>query len=197
MPDSQASVSPSADALAARTDAELMALAREGEEAAFQTLYERHRNFVLRQAKRYVRQDADALDVMQEVFRYLFTLVPKYTPSAQLTTLLYKVVRNTCLSELQRQRRAFPMAMDTDEAAHLAVAPEEAGKDCPLESRHVTAAIDELADTYREVIVLRLIEEWNYQEIADALELPLGTVKSRLHNGIALLRGRLQKHLTA
>lgn len=177
------------------SDADLMARCKHGDARAFHILYDRYRDWVLRQAKRYMKQDADALDVMQEVFRYLFSLVPTYKPQAQLTTLLYKVVRNTCLSELQRQRRQNPVSLDDEESSLEAVSPDEPGLDCPLDVRHVTEAIEAMPDTYREVIVLRLVEEWSYQDISEALNIPLGTVKSRLHNGLEILRGKLRKHI--
>ncbi|MGE0433294.1 MAG: RNA polymerase sigma factor [Planctomycetota bacterium] len=177
------------------SDADLMERCKRGDARAFHILYDRYRDWVLRQARRYVRQDSDALDVMQEVFRYLFTLVPNYKPQAQLTTLLYKVVRNTCLSEIQRRRRQHSLSLDDDENNYEAPAPEEPGLDCPLDVAQVTEAIEGMPDTYREVIVLRLVEEWAYQDIAESLGIPLGTVKSRLHNGLEILRGKLQKHL--
>lgn len=176
-------------------DADLMERCREGDSRAFQILYDRYRDWVLRQAKRYVRQDSDALDVMQEVFRYLYSLVPTYKPQAQLSTLLYKVVRNVCLSELQRQRRQNSLSLDSEDSSAVAVAPDEPGEDCPLELSHVTEAIEQMPDTYREVIVLRLIEEWSYQQISEALDIPLGTVKSRLHNGLEILRGKLTRYI--
>lgn len=176
-------------------DATLMSRCRQGDEAAFHALYERYRDWVLRQARRYLRQDEDAFDVMQEVFRYLFSIVPTYRPEALLTTLLYKVVRNTSLSELQRRRRGgkSTFSLDDEEARDLAVAPEDPGQDCPLETKQVTDAIDGLPEIYREVILLRLVEEWPYQQISEALDLPLGTVKSRLHYGLDILRQKLSR----
>lgn len=177
------------------SDADLIERCRDGDARAFQILYDRYRDWVLRQAKRYVRQDSDALDVMQEVFRYLFSLVPTYKPQAQLSTLLYKVVRNVCLSELQRQRRQNSLSLDQEDSSLAAVAPSEPGQDCPLEMDRISEAIDEMPDTYREVIVLRLIEDWSYMQISEALDIPLGTVKSRLHNGTEILRGKLARFL--
>ena len=177
------------------SDADLMDRCREGDARAFSILYDRYRDWVLRQAKRYVRQDTDAFDVMQETFRYLFSLVPSYEPNAQLSTLLYKVVRNVSLSELERQRRQNSLSLDHDDSSLAAVAPSEPGKDCPLEISQITSAIDQMPDTYREVIVLRLIEDWSYQEISEALDIPLGTVKSRLHNGLEILRGKLSRYI--
>ncbi len=178
------------------SDAELMARAKLGDERAFQVIYLRYRDWVLRLAMRFVHFDNDAQDVLQEVFKYLFSIVPKYEPKAQLTTLLYKVTRNVSISELKKQRRKRGVSLDIEEAANIVAAQDQqSDKEPAIDHNEVTRVINNLPDTYREVLILRLVEEWNYQDIADTLEIPLGTVKSRIHNGLELLRKRLPKLL--
>ena len=178
------------------TDADLMARSKNGDERAFQVVYLRYRDWVFRLALRYVHDENDAQDVLQEVFKYLFSIVPKYEPKAQLTTLLYKVTRNVSISEMKRKRRSKKVALDIEEAADIVTAQEAASEGEPiLEKSQITDTINNMPETYREVLILRLVEEWNYQDISDSLDIPLGTVKSRIHNGLDMLRRKLSKLL--
>jgi len=177
-------------------DAELMARSKNGDQRAFQVIYLRYRDWVFRLALRYVSDDNDAQDVLQEVFKYLFSIVPKYEPKAQLTTLLYKVTRNVSISEMKRKRRSKKVSLDIEDAMDIVTAQEQPVEGDPvLEKTQITEAINNMPETYREVLILRLVEEWNYQDISDALDIPLGTVKSRIHNGLDLLRKKLSKLL--
>ena len=149
---------------------------------AFEALYRRHRDFVLRVARRFTRDRELALDVLQETFAYLLQKFPPGGPGLQLTaklqTLLYPVAKNSAITMLRKSQR---YAHATDE--QLAEVPAESSQDAPID-----AAIAALSAERREVLTLRFVDDLSLAEIAAALEIPLGTVKSRLHLAIQELR---------
>ena len=101
-----------------------------------------------------------------------------------MTTFLYPVVKNTAIA-IRKKRRREPTAGEET----LAQAPAGAGAADPGETRQeLTVVLAGLPESHREVLLLRFVDDFSLEEIAAALEIPLGTVKSRLHNAIAALR---------
>ena len=153
---------------------------------AFDALYRRHKDFVLRVATRFVPDTDSALDVLQETFLYLLRRFPPTGTgvdlTAKLTTLLYPVAKNIALTA-QRRTRRFPAA---------AVAPDELPAPAAAEtsSADLGALFATLPIGQREALMLRFVDDLSLAEIAQTLDIPLGTVKSRLHLGIATLKSR-------
>jgi len=172
-----------------RSDDELVAACNDGgaDEAtrAFEALYRRHRDFVLRVARRFTRDRELALDSLQETFAYLLRKFPPagdgLVLTARLQTLLYPVAKNCALTALRKTRR-FPA--DPDVAADDLPAPDGLDTAEPID-----AALAALPPERREVLTLRFVDDLSLAEIAAALDVPLGTVKSRLHLAIKQLRG--------
>jgi RNA polymerase sigma-70 factor (ECF subfamily) len=171
-----------------RSDDELVAACNHGDpdEAAraFEALYRRHRDFVLRVARRFVRDRELALDVVQETFTYLLRKFPPTGAGLELTarlqTLLYPVAKNTAISVLRKTRRYEDQGEPAD--------PDELPAESRPESEPIDAALEALSPERREVLILRFVDDLSLGEIAAALEIPLGTVKSRLHLAIKQLR---------
>lgn len=171
-----------------RTDTELVAACNLGDadEAAraFETLYRRHREFVVRVARGFTRDRELALDVLQETFAYLLRKFPPagegLVLTARLQTLLYPVAKNCAITALRKARR-FPA--DPDVAADDLPSPAGLDTAAPID-----AALAALPAERREVLTLRFVDGLSLAEIAAALEVPLGTVKSRLHLAIKQLR---------
>ena len=169
-----------------RSDNALIAACNDGNarEAAraFEVLYQRHKDYVLRVASRFVPDTDTALDVLQETFLYLLRRFPPTGPgidlTAKLTTLLYPVAKNTALTALRRTNR-FPA---------VEVEPDELGTTEAAATGDAAAVIDALPVRQREVLLLRFVDGLSLDEIAQVLDIPLGTVKSRLHVGINRLR---------
>lgn len=170
-----------------RSDNALIAACNDGSarEAAraFDVLYRRHKDYVLRVALRFVPDTDTALDVLQETFLYLLRRFPPAGPgielTAKFTTLLYPVAKNTALTALRRGNR-FPAAdVGPDELA--------AGTE-PVAAGDAAAVIAALPARQREVLLLRFVDGMSLPEIAQVLDIPLGTVKSRLHVGIGRLK---------
>lgn len=159
-----------------RTDAELIAALRGGEPAAFDELYRRHRGWVVRLARRVTGSDSDALDVLQETFLYLLRKAPGLELRARMTTFLFPVVRNLALA--RRRRRGTADA-----------GPEPSVEDPPpVLAEELVTALGALPVEQRDAVLLRFVDGLSLQEVAAAQGVPLGTVKSRLHQALATLR---------
>lgn len=159
-----------------RSDRELVEALRDGEPAAFDALYRRHRDWVVRLAHRVTGSATDALDVLQETFLYLLRKAPGLDLRVRMTTLLFPVVRNL---SLQRRRRRGAVGEAVE-------APVE---DPPLLlQEELVEALGNLPEEQRQALLLRFVDGLTLQEVADAQGVPLGTVKSRLHQAVASLR---------
>jgi RNA polymerase sigma-70 factor (ECF subfamily) len=176
-----------------RSDEDLVDACNRGDAAeaarAFEVLYRRHRSYVLRVAGRFVRDRDLALDVLQETFTYLLRKFPPTGPGLVLTaglqTLLYPVAKHSALS---LARAALPAGDDPAPIA-LEDLPDSSDPAPPAAANSsVDAALARLSAQHREVLTLRFVDDLSLAEIAAALELPLGTVKSRLHLAIRRLR---------
>jgi RNA polymerase sigma-70 factor (ECF subfamily) len=170
-----------------RSDADLVAVCNGGgaREAAlaFEALYRRHGAFVLRVARRVTRDRDLALDALQETFAYLLRKFPPVGTglvlTARLPTLLYPVAKNCAISALRKAQRYVNAAgIEPDDLPAPVVADDE-----PID-----AALAGLSAERREVVLLRFVDDLSLAEIALALEVPLGTVKSRLHLALKALR---------
>ena len=169
------------------SDADLVDVCNHGDArdgaAAFETLYRRHKDFVLRVALRYVNDNDAALDALQETFSYLLKKFPPQgdglTLTAKLTSFLYPVAKNSAIS-LARKAGRFP--------ASGSVQPDDLPASEAPAASGIPALLKELPEQQREVITLRFVDDLSLNEIAELLDIPLGTVKSRLHLGIKQLR---------
>jgi RNA polymerase sigma-70 factor (ECF subfamily) len=188
-----------------RSDEQLIALVNQGDVEAFAVLYRRHRDWVVHLAMRFTGDHALALDVMQELFLYFLRKFPGFTLrraqgrllrraqggplSCQLRSFFYPAVRNLSLAARRKAARHQADETELPELAAPAVQGGPGAADDPAASR---AALQEVVGTLpepqREVLFLRFVDELSLQEIADALEIPLGTVKSRLFHALQALR---------
>lgn len=165
------------------SDVELIAAINGGDEAAFEALYYRHRDWIVNLAFRWTSDRELALDVLQETFFVLAKKFPGFQLTAKLQTFLYPVIRNLSLAarrKAERYRVDPPDSPQLEGSADLAPAP---GGD-----EQLAAVLSALGQEHRDVLLLRFVDELSLEEIADVLGIPLGTVKSRLHNALKTLR---------
>ncbi len=158
------------------SDADLVGALRRGDPGAFEALYDRHHEWVVSLALRFTGHREDALDVLQETFAYLHRKASTLELRSRMRTFLYPVVKHLSLN--RARRREVPL----EGKAHPP-APSSPG-----DVGHLLAG---LSDDQKEVVLLRFVDGLDLASIAEALEIPLGTVKSRLHAAIEVLRGRL------
>jgi RNA polymerase sigma-70 factor (ECF subfamily) len=169
-----------------RSDHDLIAALNAGDAAAFDALYYRYRDRILRLAYRFTANHADAQDVLQETFAYLYRKFPGFRLTASMTTFLYPVVRNLSLELIRKKRTATTTTTSADvldEMPGFAAAPEEAHTRANL-----AAAMANLSPEHRQTVLLRFVDDLAMDEIAAVMAVPVGTVKSRLHHAIAAMR---------
>ena len=166
-----------------RSDQELVAAINDGDSDAFAALYNRYRDWVVGLAYRFTGDREMALDVLQETFLYFVKKFPGFKLTAQLKTFLYPAVRNLSIAT---QRKAERFQSDENETGTI----EEVITTEPTvtQSESMSAALALLSAEHREVLLLRFVDGLSLAESAKALNIPLGTVKSRLHNALACLR---------
>ena len=171
-----------------------------GDEQAYRDLVRRYQRQVFSLARRMVGSAEDAEDLTQETFVRMFRALERYDASRSFPAWLFTIATRLCIDHLRR-RRVRPISMVQRDAAtdedytleiedqgprpdELAVLAEEEGR--------VQDLIDSLPHHYRIVVMLRHQQDLSYEEIAEALHLPLGTVKARIHRARALLKLRLE-----
>ena len=152
-----------------------------GDHEAFTILYHRYRGWVLSLALRFTGHHDDALDVLQETFAYLVRKFPGFVLTARMTTFLYPAVRNLSIAARQRRQRATSSEQNMDLFPRTET-HEQLSRD------DMADALRTLSDAHREVLLMRFIDDMTQPEIATALDLPLGTVKSRLHHAIQAVK---------
>ena len=178
------------------SDAELIGLCQGGSEPAFTAIYERYQQTVINFAYQILRDKDLSLDALQEVFAYVFRKIPDYQPQAKFSTFLFTVTRHICIN-IARKRRP-EMMVPIDDVNHIVFqkeipAPDNLAQDAELMAL-VNQELEQMPLLYREVIVLKIIKGMQYDEISRIIQCPIGTVKSRLHNGLELLRAKLAEN---
>jgi RNA polymerase sigma-70 factor, ECF subfamily len=166
----------------ARSDEELIRAVEAGDAGAFDALYYRYRDWVVGLAQRFTGNADDALDVLQETFSYLIRKFPGFVLTARMTTFLYPVVKNLSLA-LRRKRGRF--AGDEDALLQVVASSGDGSSTSRSELAQVMGA---LPATHREVVLMRFGDGMSLEEIGEALGIPLGTVKSRMHHALNTLR---------
>lgn len=182
-------------------DYTLVAAALGGEQAAYTRLRNKYWRPIELMLSRMIRNKSDAEDLTQEAFIKAFNSLHTFNSDYAFSTWLYKIASNNCIDYL-RKRRLKTISMDApvqtrDGEMQMELAdPGAVRPDVPLTSAERTAvlldAIKNLPDKYRIVIELRHHQEMEYADIAEKLNLPLGTVKAHLFRARALLLKRLK-----
>ena len=168
---------------AAPSDPELIAAINGGDAAAFEVLYFRYRDWVVALAFRFTGDNDAALDVLQETFLYVLRKFPGFKLTANFKTFLYPAVRNLSIAARRKAERYQASEEDLKQLENTPgqLVAEAAPGDLEI-------VLGELPEEQREVVLLRFVEGLSLGEIAEAMEIPLGTVKSRLHNALQTLR---------
>jgi RNA polymerase sigma-70 factor (ECF subfamily) len=176
-------------------DENLIERTRQGELTAFEQLVERHRSIVFRVAARIVGPD-DAEDVSQDAFLRAFHRLDQYRGTATFRTWLLQITQNTALNRLAWARRrpteagnGSHDAADRDPVRQPVTALEDRERQERLELK-----LRGLRPEYRSLLVLRDLEGLSYNEIADVLDMPIGSVKGRLHRARGELIELLRKN---
>jgi RNA polymerase sigma-70 factor (ECF subfamily) len=187
------------------SDAELVSRFKEGDRHAFSEIVRRYQDRVYTLAFRWMRDRQVAEEVAQDVFLALFRSLARFRGDSQLSTWIYRVVVNHCKNrKLYRSRRKVDqheaLEGERDDGLERQIPAEGPGTDASVHRDEARAllmeALDKLDDSQREIILLRDIHDLGYEEISEMLDLPRGTVKSRLHRARQHLAKVLSRHLS-
>jgi RNA polymerase sigma-70 factor (ECF subfamily) len=184
------------------SEVELVNRARSGDAAAQAELAERHRQALFFLALQLMGNREDAMDVTQEALLRFFTTLNRFDCRRPVRPWLFQIVRNRVVDLYRRKRVRRHESLDaTDpdgrsliELVDTTVDPERDAARSELRVR-ILQALSELSPIQREVLVLRDYQDLSYAEIAETLDIPIGTVMSRLHGARKRLRERLQDDL--
>jgi RNA polymerase sigma-70 factor (ECF subfamily) len=186
---------------------ELFEAVRGGDERAFEELVYRFKDRMFNYVLRMVRHRDLAEDLTQEVFVRVYLAVRKVKSGRSLIPWMYRIANNICIDEHRRRRLEKALVTSLDEPLQTATgevatevadessSPERIAKRNEL-SRLVLEAIDRLPPKMRSVILLFDMEGLSYEQVAEAVECPVGTVKSRLFNARLQLREQLSAYIT-
>jgi RNA polymerase sigma-70 factor (ECF subfamily) len=183
-----------------RTDEELVASATAGDIDSFNQLVTRWERPIYALAYRTLGREEDARDVVQEAFLRAYRGLRGFKGQAKFSSWLYRITLNLCRDWIRRERRAplvaVPEGVDPVDLADSRPAPVDSVEDLVSRremSRAVARAMAELPEEQRAAILLKEYHGLTFQEIADMLNCPLSTVKTRLYQGLSVLRRRLER----
>jgi RNA polymerase sigma factor (sigma-70 family) len=181
-------------------DRQLIDMALQGDEKAFETLLNKYRNLVFSIMIKMVRNHQEAEDLTQEAFMKAFNSLSSFNDEFAFSTWLMKIASNNCIDFLRKRKlRTYSIhepIQYKDEKIEIDIPDHE-----PTPERHllqnerakmIQTAIDELPERYRYVILLRHKEEKSYEEISEILNLPLGTVKAQIFRAREILNKKLK-----
>ena len=186
-------------------DRELVERAQRGDGAAFAELVARHQRQLYRLALRMTGSEADAQEVLQEAFLNAYQKLPLFRGEAQFSSWLYRIAANSALMRLRRKRRApdalaeqpleltgprFSAEGSLEPASDWSQRADERMMSSQLGSA-INKAVEQLPDDYRTVFLLKDVDGLSNEDIAQALELTVPAVKSRLHRARLALREKL------
>ncbi len=185
------------EAVADLNDAELISRCQQGDEDAFKSLVERYKNFVFALVSRGIGDPSRVEDVAQEAFLRVYRGLPYFRGEARLSTWLYRIVANLCAQERSRGG-AIELSLDErDDEGRERIQPAAVDTTITdLEMRdRLEKAIARLPLTYRLLIAGHYFNGSRYEDLAEALDMPLGTVKTQLHRAKRELRRLLETEL--
>jgi RNA polymerase sigma-70 factor (ECF subfamily) len=177
------------------SDTDLVRLACDQNQAAFIVLYTRYNAGVKSHISRYVVQKEDVEDICLESFQKAFSQISTYNPEYKLSTWLYRIARNTAfdhLSKHDREKSYMPTTSISEDFAELKELPatmHNPEEDIITQQEYDKWLnnIEKLKDDYRTVAKMNLIDNFGYKEIADALDMPINTVKTKIRRAKAQL----------
>ena len=177
-------------------DVKLVAASKSGDQDAFALLVQRHQHRVFNLVYRMLQQYDEANEVTQETFLAAWQGLPSFRGDARFSTWLYRIAYNCCLKQLEQHKRDRALQTAIQAEQLLENADSETRTDTEIDARDRQTLVREQLSTlptkYRLVLVLRHLQEKTYEEMAEILAMPIGTIKTHLFRARNLLKERLQ-----
>lgn len=180
----------------------LVKRAKQGDMRAFEELILQHEKMVYNLALRMMKQSEAAKDISQEVFLKAYRNIRNFNERSQFSTWLYRITTNTCIDELRKCQRKSSISLEEETEGEEGGIPRQiaAAGDTPEESllrmeqrSEILQALNKLSPEHRAAVIFRDVRGLSYEEIAEILEIGLGTVKSRISRGRAQLKQEILK----
>ena len=166
-----------------------------GSQASFQLLVERYQERLFALARHYTRNPVEIEDLVQDTFLKAFTHLDTFQRQSSFFTWLYRIAVNTILDGLKRRGRSPVRAVEDPEILASPEPTRISGPSADMEREEIArithAVLDELPEIFRTVLVMREFEDLSYQDIADMLQISIGTVESRLFRARAKFKDKL------
>lgn len=186
----------------AKQDFQLVEAARKGNQSAYTELMEKYRDSIYFMMLKMVKNQDDADDLTIEAFGKAFSRIDQYSPSFAFSTWLFKIASNNCIDFI-RKKRIQVTSMDTGRTTEDGQTIFFDAKSSTLDPEqdiiygqkviHIRKFVSQLKPRYRELVEKRYFEELSYEEIAEELNLPLGTVKAQLFRARDFLANMMEK----
>jgi RNA polymerase sigma-70 factor (ECF subfamily) len=179
----------------------LAKLARAGDREAFEELVQLYKDKIYHLAYRMLGNRQEAEDAVQETFLRVYMNLGRYDEAQKFSTWIFRIGTNLCIDRLRKKKPNYSLDSELPEGDggdwYSMLPSEEASPEDQFvlseTQRHIRKAIEAMPDKYKSVVVLRYLHDLSLQEIGDVLDLPVTTVKTRVHRGREFLRQQLEK----
>jgi RNA polymerase sigma-70 factor (ECF subfamily) len=175
------------------SDAALVARARQGDQAAFEQLVRKHQRYAFNVAYRVLQDTAEAEDATQEAFVRAWRGLPGFRGQSRFTTWLYRIIYNLCLNRLPKLRHELLQVEPLEDMLDDSTPSPPDLFETQEQMTFLHAELERMPKKYRLVLSLRYLQHLSYEEIATALDVPMGTVKTHIHRARRLLADRARQ----
>ena len=169
------------------TDEKLIARFQDGDINAYNELVHRYKDRLLNFVFRYFNNREQAEDVVQDTMIKLYTHASYYKPIAKFSTWIYTIAKNNALTELRKNKRKQTVSLWTNEGKPIDIEMKDESLEQTVYNKmavdELNKYLDEIPENFRIAVVLRDFQELSYEEISKILEIPIGTIKSRINRG--------------
>jgi RNA polymerase sigma-70 factor (ECF subfamily) len=185
-------------------EAKLAVAAGKGDRKAFAELVKRYQKKIMKLGFRMLNHRQEAEDVVQETFLRVHSNLHRYDATQKFSTWIYRIATNLCIDRLRRRKEQVSLDAELSDGTgesktqdvHSTIASSQPSPESQMIlselQDQVQRAVQDLPDKYRMAIVLRYMQELSLQEIGEILEIPIATVKTRIHRGREVLRKKLE-----
>lgn len=178
----------------------LAKLAKQGDRGAFSDIVEIYKDKLYHLAYRMTGNRQEAEDIVQETFLRVYRSLDRYDEALKFSTWIYRICTNLCIDRLRKRKASYSLDADVSEGEgtdwYSMLPSEEPTPEGRLmlseTQRRIREAIDTLPEKYKSVVILRYMHDMSLQEIGDVLDMPVTTVKTRVHRGREFLRKKME-----